>query len=37
MDKLKGNHALLNDDDRVRDRFTGMPVFNGTPCRINRL
>ncbi len=20
--------------DRVRDRFTGMPVFNGTPCRI---
>jgi anaerobic selenocysteine-containing dehydrogenase len=21
-------------DDRVRDPFTGMPVFNGTPCRI---
>lgn len=21
-------------DDRVRDPFSGMPVFNGTPCRI---
>jgi formate dehydrogenase len=21
-------------DDRVRDRFSGMPVFNGTPCRV---
>ncbi len=21
-------------DDRVRDRFCGMPVYNGTPCRI---
>ena len=21
-------------DDRVRDRFTGMPVYNGTPCRV---
>jgi anaerobic selenocysteine-containing dehydrogenase len=20
--------------DRVRDRFSGMPVFNGTPCRV---
>lgn len=24
-------------DDRVRDRFSGMPVFNGTPCRVERL
>ncbi len=24
-------------DDGVRDRFTGMPVFNGTPCRVERL
>jgi formate dehydrogenase len=21
-------------DDQVRDRFCGMPVFNGTPCRV---
>jgi formate dehydrogenase len=21
-------------DDRIRDRFSGMPVFNGTPCRV---
>jgi hypothetical protein len=21
-------------DDRVRDRFSGMPVYNGTPCRV---
>ncbi len=21
-------------DDRVRDRFSGMPVFNGTPCSV---
>jgi hypothetical protein len=21
-------------DDQVRDRFTGMPVYNGTPCRV---
>jgi len=20
--------------DRVRDRFSGMPVFNGTPCSV---
>ena len=24
-------------DDRVRDRFSGMPVFNGTPCRVRPL
>jgi formate dehydrogenase len=24
-------------DDQVRDRFTGMPVYNGTPCRIERV
>jgi anaerobic selenocysteine-containing dehydrogenase len=22
-------------DDRVRDRFCGMPVYNGTPCRVD--
>ncbi len=24
-------------DDRARDRFCGMPVFNGTPCRVEHL
>ncbi len=24
-------------DDRVRDQFSGMPVFNGTPCRVERV
>lgn len=24
-------------DDRVRDRFSGMPVFNGTPCQVEAL
>lgn len=24
-------------DDRVRDRFSGMPVFNGTPCAVRPL
>lgn len=24
-------------DDRVRDRFSGMPVYNGTPCRVDAL
>jgi hypothetical protein len=24
-------------DDRALDRFTGMPVFNGTRCRVERV
>jgi len=24
-------------DDRVRDAFTGMPTFNGTPCRVEAI
>lgn len=24
-------------DDRVHDRFSGMPVFNATPCRVTPL
>ena len=24
-------------DDRVRDRFSGMPVYNGTPCNVEKL
>jgi len=27
----------LLHDDAVRDRFCGMPVFNGTPCRVTPL
>ena len=23
--------------DQVRDRFSGMPVYNGTPCRVARV
>jgi anaerobic selenocysteine-containing dehydrogenase len=34
-------HAGVNvnflHDDRVRDRFSGMPVYNGTPCRVEPL
>lgn len=29
-----GVNVNLLHDDRVRDRFCGMPVFNGTPCRV---
>ncbi len=24
-------------DDQVRDRFTGMPVYNGTPCQVEAI
>ena len=24
-------------DDRARDRFSGMPVYNGTPCQIEAI
>jgi formate dehydrogenase len=32
-----GVNVNLLHDDRVRDRFTGMPVYNGTPCRVEPL
>jgi hypothetical protein len=32
--KHPGVNVNFLHDDRVRDQFTGMPVFNGTPCRI---
>ena len=32
--KCPGVNVNRLHDDRVRDRFTGMPVFNGTPCRV---
>lgn len=32
--KHPGVNVNLLHDDRVRDTFTGMPVFNGTPCKI---
>ncbi len=35
--KYPGVNVNLLHDDRVRDRFTGMPVYNGTPCRVERV
>jgi formate dehydrogenase len=35
--KHPGVNVNLLHDDQVRDRFTGMPAFNGTPCRVERL
>jgi len=32
-----GENVNLLHDDCVRDRFTGMPVFNGTPCRVEAI
>ncbi len=32
--RFPGVNVNLLHDDRVRDRFCGMPVFNGTPCRV---
>jgi len=35
--RYPGVNVNLLHDDRVRDRFCGMPVFNGTPCRVDRV
>jgi len=35
--KYPGVNVNLLHDDQVRDRFTGMPVYNGTPCRVEPL
>jgi len=35
--KNPGINVNLLHDDQVRDYFTGMPVFNGTPCRVTPL
>ena len=32
--KRPGVNVNQLHDDRVRDQFTGMPVYNGTPCRV---
>jgi anaerobic selenocysteine-containing dehydrogenase len=32
--RFPGVNVNLLHDDRVRDRFSGMPVYNGTPCRL---
>jgi formate dehydrogenase len=32
--RYPGVNVNLLHDDRVRDRFCGMPVYNGTPCRV---
>ncbi|MBL4799602.1 MAG: molybdopterin-dependent oxidoreductase, partial [Oleispira sp.] len=35
--KYPGVNVNLLHDDRVRDTFTGMPVFNGTACKIESI
>jgi len=35
--KHPGVNVNLLHDDQVRDRFTGMPVYNGTPCRVEKV
>jgi anaerobic selenocysteine-containing dehydrogenase len=35
--KYPGVNVNFLHDDRVRDRFCGMPVYNGTPCRVEPL
>lgn len=32
--RYPGVNVNLLHDDQVRDQFTGMPVYNGTPCRV---
>jgi formate dehydrogenase len=33
--KYPGVNVNMLHDDQVRDKYTGMPVFNGTPCSIS--
>jgi hypothetical protein len=35
--RYPGVNVNFLHDDQVRDRFSGMPVFNGTPCRVEPL
>jgi hypothetical protein len=35
--KTPGVNVNLLHSDKVRDRFCGMPVFNGTPCRVEKV
>ena len=35
--RYPGVNVNILHDDRVRDRFCGMPVFNGTPVRVEPL
>jgi formate dehydrogenase len=35
--RFPGVNVNLLHDDRVRDPFCGMPLFNGTPCRVTRV
>jgi len=35
--RYPGINVNFLHDDRVRDRFCGMPVYNGTPCRVEVL
>jgi anaerobic selenocysteine-containing dehydrogenase len=35
--RYPGINVNFLHDDQVRDRFSGMPVYNGTPCRVEAL
>ena len=35
--RYPGVNVNFLHDDQVRDRFSGMPVYNGTPCRVEAL
>jgi anaerobic selenocysteine-containing dehydrogenase len=35
--RFPGVNVNFLHDDRVRDPFCGMPLFNGTPCRVTRV
>lgn len=35
--RYPGVNVNFLHDDEVRDRFCGMPVYNGTPCRVERV
>jgi len=35
--RTPGVNVNLLHSDKVRDKFCGMPVFNGTPCRVEKI
>ena len=35
--KTPGVNVNLLHSDKIRDKFCGMPVFNGTPCRVEKV
>ena len=35
--KTPGVNVNLLHSDKIRDKFCGMPIFNGTPCRVEKV